>query len=115
MDDPEAVEVFAHHPAWNPLAFEGLPPRCASWGLLALTSRTTSSRWQSDIILSAGAGRVRWPVARRWFPLPAGEFAPEDADLTRSGDADPHPVPVNLDYGDGDAVADNDLFAGLPG
>jgi hypothetical protein len=47
--------------------------------------------------------------------LPAGKFGPEDTDLIWGVETEPHPVPFNLDHGEGDAVADDDLLAGLPG
>src|SRR5262249_20706630 len=46
--------------------------------------------------------------------LPAGEFGPQDADLIGGVESEPHPAPSDLDHGQGDAVADDDLLAGLP-
>jgi hypothetical protein len=67
-------------------------------------------------LLSAQKLRFGWLVAARWLTLPAGELGPQDADIIRGVDADPNPVAFDLDYGDGDgdAVADDYLLAGLP-
>jgi hypothetical protein len=55
-----------------------------------------------------------WLTAARWRIEPTGQFTPENADLIGGVDADPHPVPLDLDYRNGDAAADDDLLAGLP-
>src|SRR5262249_60186047 len=52
-------------------------------------------------------------VGVRRLTLPASEFGPPDADLPGGVEGEPHPVPSDLDHGQGD-VADDDLLAGLP-
>src|SRR5262249_55232541 len=41
IGDPEAAEAFAHRGRESPWPSRACRQRCASWGLLALTSRTT--------------------------------------------------------------------------
>jgi len=55
-----------------------------------------------------------WLVAARWLILPPGEFPPQDADIIRGVESESHPVAFDLDYGDGDAVADDYFLAELP-
>jgi hypothetical protein len=54
------------------------------------------------------------PISVKGVILPPGEFAPQDANVIRSLNADPDPVALNRDDGKDDAVADDDLLAGLP-
>ena len=86
-------------------------------GLLELPevmSRTLSLPRRPDILLSAQRGRFDCHVVGRWLILPAGEFGPEDADIIWGVDADSNLIAFDLDDGKSDAVADDDLLAGLP-
>jgi hypothetical protein len=112
IDDPEATEGFACHPAANPLAFEGLPPEL---GLLRATRRTISSSWRSAIFPATPGRRFGKSIAARWLIRAAEEFGPQDADLIGGVDADLNPVPGHCHDGDGDVVADDYLLAGFPG
>ena len=99
---------------WIPLAFECLPPEISLLGPPAATRRTISSSWRSDIFPATPGRRFAKSIVARCPILPAGKFGPEDTDLIWGVETEPHPVPFNLDHGEGDAVADDDLLAGLP-
>src|SRR5262249_48212255 len=74
--------------------------RRSAWGLPVVTRRTIPSAGRSDRLPLAPGRRCDR------FLLPADEFGPQDADLLGGVDTEPHPVPSDLDHGEGDAVAD---------
>jgi hypothetical protein len=45
--------------------------------------------------------------------LPPCQFGPKDTDIFRGLDTQPNLVASDLDHGERDAIADDDLFAGL--
>jgi hypothetical protein len=76
-------------------------------------SRQFSSPRRSDTWLSAQEHRLGWFIATAELIRPSSELRPQDADLIRSLEGEPHSISLDLDYGNRDAAADLDLLAGL--
>jgi len=73
-----------------------------------------ASPWRLDLPFHAPKHLVSWLFAARSLILPTVKFGPQDADIIRGVDANPDPVAFDLDYGKGDAIADDYFLARLP-
>ena len=82
--------------------------------LPAVTGRTTSTLWRAGLFPASLGRKFGESVAAGRLVPPGGEFGPQDPDLSGGVEAQPHAVAADLDHGQGDAVADDDLLAGLP-